>query len=129
MSVVDQLKNLFSKKPAESSSMATGSSVTLSLGMPATVDPRSGRHVQEPDSATEDDTVVPMDGVQPQELVSIPLLGRRSIVTHQRILFILLALALGVLGSVAIFSVRQADMVAQQVAGTGQSLKIGRAHV
>ena len=122
MSVVDQLKNLFSKKPAESSSMATGSSVTLSLGMPATVDPRNRRHVPEPDSATEDDTVVPMDGVQPQELVSIPLLGRRSIVTHQRILFILLALALGVLGAVAIFSVRQADMVAQQVAGTGQSL-------
>jgi twitching motility protein PilJ len=56
------------------------------------------------------------------ELISVPLLGRRSIVTHQRILFTLLSMALVVLGSVAIFAVRQADTVAQQVAGTGQSL-------
>jgi twitching motility protein PilJ len=52
----------------------------------------------------------------------VPLLGRRTIVTHQRVLFTLLALALVVLGSVAGFAVRQADTVAQQVAGTGQSL-------
>ncbi|RYG11674.1 MAG: methyl-accepting chemotaxis protein [Burkholderiales bacterium] len=56
------------------------------------------------------------------ELISVPLLGRRTIVTHQRVLFTLLALSLVVLGSVAIFAVNQADKVAQQVAGTGQSL-------
>ncbi|WP_428572765.1 methyl-accepting chemotaxis protein [Ramlibacter sp.] len=56
------------------------------------------------------------------ELISMPFLGRRSIATHQRVLFTLLALSLVVLGSVAIFAVNQADKVAQQVAGTGNSL-------
>jgi len=54
--------------------------------------------------------------------VSVPLLGRRTIVQHQRILFILLAFALVVLGAVTVFALNQADRVAQQVAGTGQSL-------
>jgi hypothetical protein len=47
--------------------------------------------------------------------------GAAAIVAHQRVLFTLLALALVVLGSVVV-AVRQADTVAQQVAGTGQSL-------
>ncbi len=50
------------------------------------------------------------------------MLGRRTTATHQRILFTLLSVALVVLGGVAIYSVNQADKVAQQVAGTGQSL-------
>ncbi|NNU44466.1 methyl-accepting chemotaxis protein [Ramlibacter sp. B156] len=56
------------------------------------------------------------------ELISVPLLGRRTTATHQRVLFTLLSLSLVVLGSVAIFAVNQADKVAQQVAGTGNSL-------
>ncbi|WP_435531258.1 methyl-accepting chemotaxis protein [Ramlibacter albus] len=65
-----------------------------------------------------------VDGEEPTEaeLISVPLLGRRSIVTHQRVLFVLLAVSLLVLGSVAFFAVNQADKVAQQVGGTGQSL-------
>jgi twitching motility protein PilJ len=134
MSVVDQLKNLFAKKkPAESSVDTSGE---LSLGTPdASVHPRrvsgemraSGHSTiamtpPEPDSVAQDDSVVPMDAADEAELVSVPLLGRRTIVTHQRVLFTLLALALVVLGSVAGVAVRQADTVAQQVAGTGQSL-------
>jgi twitching motility protein PilJ len=134
MSVVDQLKNLFAtKKPAESSVDPSGA---LSLGTPdASVDPMmatagmraSGNSTvamapPDPDSVAQDDSLVQMDVADEAELVSVPLLGRRTIVTHQRVLFTLLALALVVLGSVAGFAVRQADTVAQQVAGTGQSL-------
>ncbi|MES2784212.1 MAG: methyl-accepting chemotaxis protein [Pseudomonadota bacterium] len=127
MSVVDSLKNLFSKKDAEPSVDHSGE---LSLGMPdpsvdpASPDPAEARMVAapaDPDSVT-DESLAPMETVDEAELISVPLLGRRTIVTHQRILFTLLALSLVVLGSVAIFSVRQADTVAQQVAGTGQSL-------
>jgi twitching motility protein PilJ len=39
--------------------------------------------------------------VEDAELVSVPLLGRRTIVQHQRILFILLAFSLVVLGAVS----------------------------
>ncbi|WP_420849301.1 methyl-accepting chemotaxis protein [Ramlibacter henchirensis] len=56
------------------------------------------------------------------ERVSVPFLGRRSIVAHQRILFMALAASLAVLGSVAVFAVNQADKVAQQVRNTGESL-------
>jgi len=133
MSVVDQLKNLFSKKSGEPSVENSGE---LSLAMPdPSIDPLSSRSMgaassnnavsmgpADPDSVAEEDSIAPLEAAEEAELISVPLLGRRTIVTHQRILFTLLALALVVLGSVAIFAVRQADTVAQQMAGTGQSL-------
>ncbi|HWI80577.1 methyl-accepting chemotaxis protein, partial [Ramlibacter sp.] len=126
MSVVDQLKSLFSKKrpPAEQAA-------ELSLGSPdATVDPLAAGAPEsstlasplDPDTVGHEDSIAPLEEVGAAELISVPLLGRRSIVTHQRILFALLAVALVVLGSVAGFAVTSADKVAQQVAGTGQSL-------
>lgn len=133
MSVVDSLKNLFSKKrpePAESSDQ-------LSLATPdASMDPNAmaldasqqqamasiAASADGGDSSVTDDSVAPLEGTAEAELISVPLLGRRSIVTHQRILFTLLAFALVVLGAVAIFAVNRADKVAQQVGGTGQSL-------
>ena len=129
MSVVDQLKNLFSKREPETSIDPGGE---LSLAMPnesmdslATGSMETRRAVAmppaDPDSIV-DDSLAPMDAVDEADLISVPLLGRRSIVTHQRILFTLLAVSLAVLGGVAIIAVRQADTVAQQVAGTGQSL-------
>jgi len=128
MSVVDQLKNLFSKKSPEPAAETSGE---LSLAMPdASIDPMSATGSAEargmaqavPGGMGGDDSVAPLDSIEEAELIAVPLLGRRTIITHQRILFTLLVLALVVLGSVAVFAVRQADTVAQQVAGTGQSL-------
>jgi twitching motility protein PilJ len=56
------------------------------------------------------------------DLLSLPLLGRRTIDQHQKILAALLALALIVLGLVTFLALNQADKVAQQVSATGQSL-------
>jgi twitching motility protein PilJ len=129
MSVVDQLKNLFSKKPAESSVDPSGQ---LSLGTPHSVAPVASRSTVaraaiaessvDPDSIASEDSVDAVEISNEAELISVPLLGRRTIVTHQRVLFTFLTLALVVLGSVAVFAVNQADRAAQQVAGTGQSL-------
>lgn len=126
MSVVDSLKNIFAKKRADGDDTAPAG---LSLG-PDMPDPTNtgsieagstqGEPMGGPDS--EDDSIGGPDAVDEAELIAVPLLGRRSIVTHQRILFTLLALSLMVLGSVAILAVNQADKVAQQVAGTGNSL-------
>jgi twitching motility protein PilJ len=49
-------------------------------------------------------------------------LGSRPVEVHQRRLSVVLALSLAVLGVTAAVSLRQADHVAQQVAGTGQAL-------
>ncbi|WP_414693824.1 methyl-accepting chemotaxis protein [Polaromonas sp.] len=56
------------------------------------------------------------------ELLSLPVLGRRRMGTHQRVLVTLMTLAAIVLASVTFFALSQADQVAQQVAATGQSL-------
>nr|WP_245660555.1 methyl-accepting chemotaxis protein [Polaromonas jejuensis] len=68
--------------------------------------------------ATADDGVA----VDTPDLLSLPLLGRRTASQHQRILVALLALAVVVLGTVTFLALSQADKVAQQVAATGQSL-------
>jgi twitching motility protein PilJ len=130
MSVVDQLKNLFSKKPSDGEP-----SGELSLAAPdGSLDPMATNTIElgganhalsaagSPESIDDQDSIAAMDQAAEGELVSIPLLGRRTIVAHQRILFILLAMSLVVLGSVAVFAVNQADKVAQQVKNTGDSL-------
>ncbi|MGE4242940.1 MAG: methyl-accepting chemotaxis protein [Ramlibacter sp.] len=125
MSVVDSLKKILARKggaakdgavdpasPDAGDIASEQASMTMAMDVPMTLgdDPSSlGAEEMAGDAAQA-------------ELISMPFLGRRSIATHQRVLFTLLALSLVVLGSVAIFAVNQADKVAQQVAGTGNSL-------
>ncbi|WP_427913785.1 methyl-accepting chemotaxis protein [Ramlibacter sp. MMS24-I3-19] len=116
------LKNLFSKKSSDGESSGDLSLGSVDLAGGTTIDAqRSGLMALTPDSVDEPESIDPLPQQQ-AELVSIPLLGRRTIVAHQRVLFALLVVALGVLGSVAVLAVRQADKVAQQVKATGDSL-------
>jgi twitching motility protein PilJ len=124
MSFIDKLSKLFSKKPAESE--ANLSLATPDAGMDSMVT-NALEPVARPEDAPRsrmagEDDVAAAGSAADAELVLVPLLGRRTIVQHQRILFILLGLTLAVLGGVTIFALNQADRVAQQVAGTGQSL-------
>ena len=68
--------------------------------------------------APAEDEMRPIRG----DLLSLPLLGRRTIDQHQKILAALVVLALIVLGVVTFLALNQADKVAQQVSATGQSL-------
>jgi twitching motility protein PilJ len=125
MSVVDQLKNIFSKKSNE---LSVGPSGELSLGMPTSRDSMQGSHagagmtLGEAEDSVAGEEMLDEPLRDRAELVSVPLLGRRTAGAHQRILFVLLAISLVVLATVAGMAVRQADRAAQQVAGTGQSL-------
>jgi twitching motility protein PilJ len=56
------------------------------------------------------------------ELLSIPVLGKRTVAAHQRILSALLALALAIFALLAFFALTQADKVTQQLSATGQAL-------
>ena len=56
------------------------------------------------------------------ELIKLPILGTRSIAQHQRILFLLLGLAVLVLALVAYRALSQAETVAREATATGQSL-------
>ncbi|WP_171561232.1 methyl-accepting chemotaxis protein [Ramlibacter montanisoli] len=118
MSASFSLKNLFGKKPSDEADPSVTQELSLGAPDPSTASIEAGSTQNE--STIGDDSVT--EEVDQAELISVPLLGRRTTATHQRVLFTLLSLSLVVLGSVAIFAVNQADKVAQQVAGTGNSL-------
>ncbi|MBT9505389.1 methyl-accepting chemotaxis protein [Rhodoferax sp.] len=127
MSVVTQLKNLFAKKVPESQ-LESG----LSLGMPdGTVDPMvTEQAIAEVDNEvaapvmqakSEPDTVEVIEH-DSADLITLPILGRKTVAQHQRVLSIALGAALLLLAVVTVVALRQADRVAQQLGATGQSL-------
>jgi twitching motility protein PilJ len=123
MSVIDQFKNLFSKTPSESDLDSR-----LSLAMPdASIDPASAETVQDsqnvPLQAAASTAKLAAEGVADDgDLILVPMLGRRTVVQHQRLLSLLLAGALVVLAGVTFVALNQSDKVAQQLGATGQSL-------
>ncbi len=125
MSVVDQLKNIFTKKQPESELDSR-----LSLAMPdETLNATSGETLQEPDP-------MPMTAAAPisanlggevgrppvGDFVSLPILGNRTVVQQQRTLFVLLGAALILAAGVAFYALNQSENVARQLGATGQAL-------
>ncbi|MDO8717749.1 MAG: methyl-accepting chemotaxis protein [Polaromonas sp.] len=132
MSIVENIQKLFKTKsiqPVDSMDMA-------SVGMPpesmsdlvANHASRDAAAVRQKDVEEKDIASHRManaeDGTQSEaeDLLTLPLLGRRTITQHQRILLILLALAMIVLGTVTFSALNQSGKVAQQLEATGQSL-------
>lgn len=118
MSVLNKLTNLFAKKTPDSQQ-----SVGLSLAMP---DDLSGLHASRSTGAPGksfdtlmQDMPTPLDQ---DDMVSVPLLGKRPISEQQRLLWWLLGLSLVMLGAIAFVALTAADRVAQQLNATGQSL-------
>ncbi len=127
MSVVDQLKNLFTKKTSEPEHESS-----LSLAMPdAMMDPVVTAHMQ---GANDNEAVPPAAApgsapdsgeggdAEADKLIALPVLGRKTVVQHQRLLSVVLGLALVFLAGVTLFALTQADRVAQQIEATGNSL-------
>ena len=67
-------------------------------------------------------TDVDIDAMLDADMLTLPLLGRKSAAQHQRSLLILLGLSILVLAFVTYKALSRAESVAQQVAATGQSL-------
>ena len=122
MSILNNITRLFERKPAspdttlESMDMGEqymggagdiGTSVLTTQVRPGTKEESAGDA-----STTDGDT----------NLVTVPLLGRRTIGLHQQILGTIGGFALVVLATVAAFSLLQANRTAQSVTATGLSL-------
>ncbi len=114
MSVLDKLTHLFAKKTADSEQSAG-----LSLAMPEDLSSLNASRAGGAATALPDDQGGALDQ---DDMVSVPLLGRRRVGEQQRLLMWLLGLALVVLGAVAFVALTAADRVAQQLNATGQSL-------
>ncbi|MDI1271849.1 MAG: methyl-accepting chemotaxis protein [Polaromonas sp.] len=122
MSVVENIQKLFKTKSAPPEDSMDGVSLDMSVdplatgAMDASGSATMARLGDGPESQSAEDVS------ENVEELALPVLGRRSMGEHQRILVILLAFAVVVLGSVTFVALNQADRVAQQVAATGQSL-------
>ncbi len=127
MSVVDQLKNLFSKKPSESELESR-----LSLGIPddttnqgaveTVQDDRTAAPQASPAPAAEPAVAVAADEEDLGDNIRVPGLGARPVAQHQRILFVSLGFSLLLLALGTFYALGQSDKVAQQLSATGQSL-------
>jgi twitching motility protein PilJ len=126
MSVVDQFKNLFKKQPddrdrsLDDDMMPASADYAMDRTDAFLPDEDDRRGFGDSKMATDEDSVLPAE--ESSDLLSLPILGKRTTVQHQRILATLLGFALVVLAAVTFFALSQADRVAQQVGVTGQSL-------
>ncbi|MES2412501.1 MAG: methyl-accepting chemotaxis protein [Pseudomonadota bacterium] len=130
MSVIEKIQNLFKTKSAQ----PDDSMDLASVGIPAdplaagAMDQTAAVVVKTPEATAHDFPPNRMESAEESaalenpDLLTLPILGRRGIAQHQRILLILLGLSVLVLALVAYRALSQADTVAQQVAATGQSL-------
>ena len=119
MSVFNKLTHLFAKKTPDSEQ-----SVGLSLAMPDDLSGLQPQRATAPGKSADtqlQDLPAPAP-LDQDDMVSVPLLGRRPIAEQQRLLWWLLGLALVVLGAIAFVALTAADRVAQQLNATGQSL-------
>ncbi|MDW5443575.1 methyl-accepting chemotaxis protein [Polaromonas sp. SM01] len=123
MSVIETIQKLFKTKPAPPQDSMDDVSLDMSVDPLATgsMNTQAGASAQveggvDPASQNTDETS------RDTELLSLPILGSRPMGSHQRILVLLLGVAVAVLASVTFVALNQADQVAQQVAATGQSL-------
>lgn len=113
MAVVEQLKNIFTKKRPELEEDSR-----LSLGMPdgaSDADPMAhATGFASVDSPSPDE--------DSSELIELPLLGKKTVLQHQRVLSIMLGISLVLLAVVTVLALGQGDRVAQQIEATGNSL-------
>ena len=119
MSVLNKLTHLFAKKTPDSEQ-----SVGLSLAMPDDLSGLQPQRASAPGKSADtqlQDLPAPV-ALDQDDMVNVPLLGRRPIAEQQRLLWWLLGLALVVLGAIAFVALTAADRVAQQLNATGQSL-------
>lgn len=128
MSVVDQLKTLFTKKQAESEMDSRLSLATPDDNVsPAATDAVATARVplaETPSAYISLEDAAKAAGVELRkgEMIRVPGLGLRSVAQHQRILASLLGVSLVFLVGVAVYALGQSDKVAQQLGATGQSL-------
>lgn len=129
MSELNLFQKLFSRKASTSIDSPTAAVIEMPVEVTAEMfgsttmdETKSAARMVESQAMTPDAEVKVDEGQATGNLLDIPVLGRRTVVAHQRIFAALLALALVVLALVTFFALTQADKVSQQLSATGQAL-------
>jgi twitching motility protein PilJ len=132
MAFADQLKTLFKKKAPDAARDSHGSTgygvstyqleTVLSETQLKSGETQYGA-AEAPPSRTE--RTVPAKAAAPSEragMITLPLLGQKTISQHQRVLAVMLGLSLLLLGVATLVGLNQSRQAAQQLSATGQSL-------
>jgi twitching motility protein PilJ len=132
MSVIERIQSIFKTRPSQAldsmemaSTMGAPPDSVASTMEEMSMSTAALRPAVNNDNLFSASRVADLDeipAVANPDLLTLPLLGRRTIAQHQRILLSLLGVSVVFLGAVAYRALSQADSVAQQVAATGQSL-------
>lgn len=126
MSVADQFKNLFKTKTPKRNRSDEDDMMPASadFGMDRTDAflPDDDIPADFTDSKLVADEEPVLQNPEGDEQLNLPLLGRRTVAQHQRILAMLLGFSLVVLAAVTFFALSRTDRVAQQIEATGQSM-------
>ncbi len=128
MSLADQFSSLFKRKNLQESSVSSRKDSAA-----RDFAPRAALESISPQTQDSGNSSFGIASVYPESLeerltspegegIAAPLLGTRSAAQHQRVLSLLLGLALVALGITVYWTVSQTDKLAQQVGATGQSL-------
>jgi twitching motility protein PilJ len=127
MSVVDQLKNIFSKKtPIQEEdsrlSLISPDAMADMLATEQMLDEPSAK-AKLSSGRTEPSPVPDEAGSKAAgDLIALPFLGQKTVVQHQRTLSILLGVSLVALAGVTLVALSQGDRVAQQMEANGNAL-------
>lgn len=127
MAFVDQLKNMFKKKvpraAQDSRAMAEddASSEQIEAELKSGETQYGAPEASMPHAERMANTA-PVLQPAPADQVSLPVLGKKTILEHQRVLSVLLGLSLVLLAVVTLLGLNRSERVAQQLSATGQSL-------
>jgi twitching motility protein PilJ len=118
MSVVDQLKKLIIK-PAPESEL----DITLDLMEADKAQEKADNQGPQMESPLAPAAgLVDGSAAEDDDLITLPVLGRKTVVQHQRMLSLMLGVALVLLAVVTLYALSKANRGAQQLGATGQSL-------
>jgi len=128
MAVVDQLKKVFNKKSPDEGPVSRFDAQDATSSEQTEAELKSG----ETQYGTFDKPSTPLMPQQAEAgtdaatlksgVISLPLLGKKTIVQHQRFLSVLLGVSLVLLAVVTLVGLNKSEQSAQQLNATGQSL-------
>ena len=141
MSVIEKFQKLLKPKSVQPVDSMDMSSISVSMdayGSSALERQEGSANFQEINDSTKiSDSNVSLDNpfepsqlapssqvpdVKNEDLLVLPLLGRRTLGQHQRVLVAMLGASIAVLAAVAYLALNQSEKVGQQVIATGESL-------
>ena len=122
MSLADQFSISFKKKAPASGEASTQEFVENDSAMSLGGESRAPEESIAMTSTMEEPESLGPQELAAEDLITVPVLGTRSAAQHLRLLSIVLALSLLVLGAMVLWTVSQTDKSAGQVAATGQAL-------